>query len=101
MPGRAAGFRASDSVAAAVAFACPSPQIAEAMAMANPAVIATHLLSLADSAWAYKGVASNIPDSAMNSVRNFCIVFLPLMNCCQWVVDVILVQTPSRSQRKG
>src|ERR1700737_4821904 len=78
MPGRAAGFRASDSVAEAVAFACPSPQTAEAMAMAKPEVIATQLVPPVVPPWAYRGAARNIAVSAINRELNFRIVILLL-----------------------
>src|SRR5438067_11628926 len=43
IPGRAPGFRARPSQAAAVALDCAKPHTAEAMAMANPEVIQIHL----------------------------------------------------------
>src|SRR5580700_9171796 len=98
MPARAAGLRARPSAAAAVALAWAKPQTAEAIAMENPAVMATQLTALAASPPCAKtGTARNIQASAMNRQLSLRIVFLLVsMNCRQWVVDVILVQTPSR-----
>jgi hypothetical protein len=67
--------------------------------MAKPEVMATQLVAAAaaGSPWAYTGMAKHI--NAMT--RNIHIIVLrigiaPSMNRRQWVVDVILVQTPSR-----
>src|SRR5438105_11843290 len=102
MPGRADGFRANPSAAAAVARACANPQTADAIAIEKPAVIATQFgPAAAVPPWANAGTAKNNAAKVMNTyfiARN--IVALLLRNRRQWVVDVILVQTPSRSQRK-
>src|SRR5207253_5985447 len=44
IPGRAPGLRPKPSHAAAVALACAYPQPADAIAMANPEVMAIHLM---------------------------------------------------------
>ena len=69
--------------------------------MPKPEAIATQLVVGAAAAppCAYAGMVIIIMASSENiPIDSFRIVFL-LMKCCQWVVDVILVQTPSRSQQ--
>jgi hypothetical protein len=84
-----------------VALAWPRPQTADAIAMANPAVIATQLVPAAAPPCANAGTAKHMADIAINkqlSLRSM--VFSPrAINLPQWVVDVILVQTPSRCGR--
>src|ERR1700704_223269 len=70
MPGRAAGLRAKASAAAAVAFPWASPQMADAMAMENPAAIATQFTAFAASPWANAGTAKHNPDITMNKLLN-------------------------------
>src|SRR5713226_9500730 len=65
MPGRAAGLRAKDSVAAATALPCARPHTAEAIAMENPAVMAIQLVSLAPPC-AKAGMAKHRVDRVMN-----------------------------------
>jgi hypothetical protein len=66
MPGRAAGLRANPSAAAAVALACARPHTAEAIAMENPAEIATQFTPPAGAApWAKTGMAKNKKANAM------------------------------------
>jgi hypothetical protein len=96
MPGRAAGLRARPSAAAAVAFACANPQTADAIAMENPAVIATQLVPpVAAPPCANTGTAKATNDNAINTLLNSFILFFSLHELPQEVVDVILVQTPS------
>jgi hypothetical protein len=59
-------LRAKPSAAAAVALACANPQTADAIAIENPAVIATQLVGSAAPPWANAGIAKHIADSAMN-----------------------------------
>src|SRR6185437_13305623 len=98
MPARAAGFLAKASVAEAVARPWPMPHPADAIAMENPAEIATQLVALEVPPCAKAGTAKQRADSAINtflkipSMLRIC--FSP-MKCRQWVVDVT-VQTPSR-----
>src|SRR6516225_8182940 len=66
MPGRAAGLRASPSAAAAVALAWARPQTAEAIAMANPEVMATQLTVDTSPPWANAGIARHRADRVMN-----------------------------------
>src|SRR5579863_4713956 len=98
MPGRAAGFRAKPSAAAAVALPWASAQMPDANAMENPAAMATQLTPpVASPPCANAGTAKLNNDSTMNRLLNLRIVFfLVTMKYRQWVVDVILVQTPSR-----
>src|SRR5512142_3320689 len=100
MPGRAAGLRASASAEAAVAFACPRPQTALAMAIAKPEVIATQLgpAAAAGSPCASTGTAKHITASIRKTkLMVFRICVAPLFyELPQWVVDLILVQRPSR-----
>src|SRR5512146_2207985 len=98
MPGRAAGLRARPSAAAAVAFAWPRPQTAEAIAIAKPEVMATQLVAEAAAPpWAKTGTAKHIMAIAIKTKLSVLrIVVFSFRNCRQWVVDVILVQTPSR-----
>src|ERR1700704_6535170 len=82
MPGRAAGFRAKPSAAAAVALACASPQTADAIAMENPAVMATQLVPPAISPpCANMGTAKLRNDIAINILLSSFIVSSPCMNC--------------------
>src|SRR5258708_25167346 len=99
MPGRAAGLRAMAAQAAEATRPCHSAAKATASAMAKPEVMATQLVEEAAAAsppWAKAGVA-NIATAVRirNKNANFLITFL-LIKYRQWVVDVILVQTPSR-----
>src|SRR5580704_16065040 len=96
MPGRAAGFRAKLSAAAAVALPCASAQMPEANAMENPAAIATQLTPPAASPpCANTGTAKHNSDRTMNRLLSLRIVFfLVIMNYRQWVVDVIPCRRP-------
>src|SRR6267154_663508 len=94
MPGRAAGLRAKDSVAAATALPCARPHTAEAIAMENPAVMAIQLVSLAPPC-AKAGMAKHRADRVMNryfKVRM--VVFLLVSIFRQWVVDAIPCRRP-------
>jgi hypothetical protein len=71
------------------------PHPAEAIAIENPAAIATQLVPPASPPCANAGMAKQSADSAINKLLNTLLIFLPPMNCRQWVVDVT-VQTPSR-----
>src|SRR5258706_3508074 len=75
MPGRAAGLRAKDSVAAATALPCARPHTAEAIAMENPAVMAIQWVSPPASPCAKAGMAKHRADRVMNKyfkVRMVC-----------------------------
>src|SRR5512140_1926884 len=89
MPGRAPGLRASDSVAEAVALACPSPQRPEAIAMAKPEVMATQLVPEAGSPWANTGTATHMKARAMNTKLIVLRIVFLLYKCRQWVVGAI------------
>jgi hypothetical protein len=66
--------------------------------MENPAVIATQFTPppAASPPCANAGTAKLSTDNAMNRLLSLRMLLSPHMNCRQWVVDVILVQTPSR-----
>src|SRR5882724_1257514 len=78
---------------------CPSAARATASAMAKPEVIATQFVEAAAAGsppWAKAGTAnSDTAARIRNKNASFRITFL-LIKYRQWVVDVILVQTPSR-----
>src|SRR5579863_2551399 len=76
IPGRAAGLRASDSVAEATAFPWASPHTADAIAIENPAVIATQLASLIPPPCAKAGIAKQRADRAMKIRLSVRIVLL-------------------------
>src|SRR5581483_10764885 len=98
IPARGEGLGARASVAEAVARPWPIPHPAEAIAIPNPAEIATQFAPPEVPPCANAGTAKQSADNAMNTFFKtpsvLRIVFSP-MNCRQWVVDVT-VQTPSR-----
>src|SRR5882724_2232930 len=99
MPGRAAGLRAMPSQAAEATRPCPKAARATASAMAKPEVMATQLVeeAAASPPWAKAGVAnSDTAARVKNKNASFRIYFFLLIKYRQWVVDIILVQTPSR-----
>src|SRR5208283_4528466 len=89
MAGRAAGFRAMASQAAAPTRPCPRPARPAAIAMPKPEAIGTQGLGAAAvPPCAYAGmVIIRMASSAKITIISFRIYFL-LMNRCQWVVDV-------------
>src|ERR1700722_15727700 len=96
MPGRAAGLRARDSVAAATALPWAKPQTAEAIAIENPAVMAIQCVSPVPAPTCAKaGMAKHRADNVMNRRLNLRIFyFLLVSNCRQWVVDAIPCRRP-------
>src|SRR5271167_1202981 len=89
MAGRAAGFLAMASQAAAPTRPCPRPAKPAAIAIPKPAAIGTRLFEAAAvPPCAYAGmVIIRMASSAKKTIVGFRILFL-LMNRCQWVVDV-------------
>src|SRR6516164_1816113 len=80
MPGRAPGLRARPSQAAAVALDCAYPHAAEAMAMAKPEVMATHLaFEIAPPAgpWANAGTLNSKAAKAINNSVTVRFTFSP------------------------
>src|SRR5215831_6574335 len=94
IPGRAAGLRASDSVAEATALPWASPQTAEAIAMENPAVMATQLVSAVPPPCAKAGMAKQRAERAMKIRLSVRMVLLLLSICRQEVVDAVPCRRP-------
>src|SRR5215467_7560570 len=100
IPGRAAGFRASASAAAAVALPCPSAQIPDANAIENPAAIGTQFVAALSPPCANAGTAKHSRDRIRNILLQLIISYFSSHEIAAsgWLTFTVL--TPSRLRQE-